>query len=255
MRGRPIHFCHSPGVALIVTLMMMSIMVMMVVGLAGVMRNEQAAARNLTYQVAAEQMADLGAREAMALVLSNSTSSIGFPTATGPGWMQVNGPAGKREVDLFSSNSAAQIKWLDRIGTNSLILSLPGAARGLIAACWTNVVTNGGNPNVPFGRYAWWVDDEGSKVNLNATGQNTNYLPFLNAFPIMGGLALCESFHVSDQQCLGLSSECSHCSEKLFAHIGIGQRHESHQSEWRKQHWQQCVSPNQGRCDGMVLER
>ena len=186
MRGRLIHFCHSPGVALIVTLMMMSIMVMMVVGLAGVMRNEQAAARNLTYQVAAEQMADLGAREAMALVLSNSTSSIGFPTATGPGWMQVNGPAGKREVDLFSSNSAAQIKWLDRIGTNSLILSLPGAARGLIAACWTNVVTNGGNPNVPFGRYAWWVDDEGSKVNLNATGQNTNYLPFLNAFPIIG---------------------------------------------------------------------
>jgi hypothetical protein len=186
VRGRLIHFCHSPGVALIVTLMMMSIMVMMVVGLAGVMRNEQAAARNLTYQVAAEQMADLGAREAMALVLSNSTSSIGFPTATGPGWMQVNGPAGKREVDLFSSNSAAQIKWLDRIGTNSLILSLPGAARGLIAACWTNVVTNGGNPNVPFGRYAWWVDDEGSKVNLNATGQNTNYLPFLNAFPIMG---------------------------------------------------------------------
>ena len=186
MRGRLIHFCHSPGVALIVTLMMMSIMVMMVVGLAGVMRNEQAAARNLTYQVAAEQMADLGAREAMALVLSNSTSSIGFPTATGPGWMQVNGPAGKREVDLFSSNSAAQIKWLDRIGTNSLILSLPGATRGLIAACWTNVVTNGGNPNVPFGRYAWWVDDEGSKVNLNATGQNTNYLPFLNAFPIMG---------------------------------------------------------------------
>lgn len=186
MRGRLIHFCHSPGVALIVTLMMMSIMVMMVVGLAGVMRNEQAAARNLTYQVAAEQMADLGAREAMALVLSNSTSSIGFPTATGPGWMQVNGPAGKREVDLFSSNSVAQIKWLDRIGTNSLILSLPGAARGLIAACWTNVVTNGGNPNVPFGRYAWWVDDEGSKVNLNATGQNTNYLPFLNAFPIMG---------------------------------------------------------------------
>jgi hypothetical protein len=186
VRGRLIHFCHSPGVALIVTLMMMSIMVMMVVGLAGVMRNEQAAARNLTYQVAAEQMADLGAREAMALVLSNSTSSIGFPTATGPGWMQVNGPAGKREVDLFSSNSAAQIKWLDRIGTNSLILSLPGAARGLIAACWTNVVTNGGNPNVPFGRYAWWVDDEGSKVNLNATGQNTNYLPFLNAFPIIG---------------------------------------------------------------------
>ena len=77
--------------------MMMSVLVMMVVGLAGVMRNEQAAARNLTYQVIADQMADLGARVAMAAVLSNSTGSIGRPAASGPGWMCINGTA----VGLF----------------------------------------------------------------------------------------------------------------------------------------------------------
>ena len=92
------------GVALVVTLMMMSVLVMMVVGLAGVMRNEQAAARNLTYQIIAEQMADLGGREAMAVVLSNSIGGIGRPSATGPGWMVTNGVW----VPLFSSNSAAQ---------------------------------------------------------------------------------------------------------------------------------------------------
>ena len=170
------------GVALVVTLMMMSVLVMMVVGLAGVMRNEQAAARNLTYQIIAEQMADLGAREAMALVLSNSTSSIGFPTATGPGWMVTNGVW----VPLFSSNSAAQLKNLEEIGTNSLILSLPDGERGRVMAAWTNVVTPGGNASAPVGRYAWWVGDEGSKANLNAVAAaNANLFPLSTNYPLM----------------------------------------------------------------------
>lgn len=171
---------HSPGVALVVTLMMMSILVMMVVGLAGVMRNEQAAARNLTYQVLADQMADLGAREAMAVVLSNSAAGIGTPSATGPGWMRSKGAL----VPLFSSNPAAQLKNLEEIGTNSLILSLPDPVRGGVRACWSNVLPP--LASQPIGRYAWWVDDEGSKVNLNAVGPNNTslYLPLLTNFPI-----------------------------------------------------------------------
>lgn len=173
------------GVALVVTLMMMSILVMMVVGLAGVMRNEQAAARNLTYQVLAEQMADLGAREAMALVLTNSAGSIGRPSATGPGWILTNGVL----VPLMSSNNSSQVKNLDALGANSLILSLPTTAGviGTVNASWTNVSMVGSGANVPpIGRYAWWVDDEGTKVNLNAVGSNnTNlYLPLLTNFPI-----------------------------------------------------------------------
>lgn len=167
--------------ALVVTLLMMSILVMMVVGLAGVMRSEQAAARNLTYQVIADQMAELGAKQAMAAVLSNSTGSIGEFSATGPGWMFTN----KVFVPLFSSNSAGQMKNLEEIGTNSLVFSLPASgARGRIMACWTNVLAP--SASQPLGRYAWWVDDEGTKVNLNATGSNnTNrYLPLLTNFPI-----------------------------------------------------------------------
>lgn len=173
---------HPPGprgVALVVTLMMMSVLVMMVVGLAGVMRNEQAAARNLTYQVIADQMADLGARVAMAAVLSNSTGSIGRPAASGPGWMCINGTA----VGLFSSNASGQLKNLEEIGTNSLVLGLPDTTRGQLMASWSNLV---GPAGFVIGRYAWWVDDEGTKVNLNAIGSNnTNvYLPLLTAFPI-----------------------------------------------------------------------
>jgi hypothetical protein len=168
-------------VALVVTLMMMSVLVMMVVGLAGVMRNEQAAARNLTYQVLAEQMAELGAREAMGVILSNSTGSIGRPSATGPGWMMTNGVF----VPLFSSNAAGQLKNLEEIGTNSLILSLPDGVRGRVMAAWTNVVPPGEIATRPIGRYAWWVDDEGTKADLNAVGSNNSlYLPLLTNFPL-----------------------------------------------------------------------
>jgi len=168
-------------VALVVTLMMMSILVMMVVGLAGVMRNEQAAARNLTYQVLAEQVAEVGARQGMTAVLT-STPAAGQMTATGPGWML----AGNTTRYLFSpAASAAQIKNLERIGTNSLILGLPTDLRGSIFAGWSNLSLPGQPTNRPIARYAWWVDDEGTKLNLNAVGSNnTNvFLPLLTNFP------------------------------------------------------------------------
>jgi len=173
----------SPGVALVVTLMMMSVLVMMVVGLAGVMRNEQAAARNLTYQVLADQMAEIGVQEAMATVLSNSPPS-GTPTATGPGWM-----FNRTSVPLFSmpEPATAGSKNLEQIGTNSLILSLASntSVRGSIPAGWVEVRPPGAATQPAIGRYAWWVDDEGTKLNLNAVGPNntSNFLPLLTDFP------------------------------------------------------------------------
>jgi len=171
----------SPGVALVVTLMMMSVLVMMVMGLAGVMRNEQSAARNLTYQVLAEQLAEVGARQGMTAVLT-STPAAGQMTATGPGWIL----AGNTTRYLFSPASSAQdVKNLERIGTNSLILGLPAGVRGSIYAGWSNISLPNPSANTPIGRYAWWVDDEGTKLNLNAVGSNnTNlFLPLLTNFP------------------------------------------------------------------------
>ena len=95
-------FAASRGVALVVTLMMMSVLVMMVVGLAGVMRNEQAAARNLTYQVLADQLAEIGARAGMAAVQEISAGGSALPTATGPGWAYLNS-----ERPLYSTGAVA----------------------------------------------------------------------------------------------------------------------------------------------------
>lgn len=177
----------SSGVALILTLMMMSVLIMMVVTLAGVMRNEQASVRNLTYQVQAEQMADLGARQAMAMILSNTPVSTNNDviTATGPGWMLSNS---SRRM-LFPATTNQGVKNVEEIGTNSLILSLgsnsSGLIRGNLTAGWSNVVEPGAaTPPVPMGRFTYWVDDEGTKVNLNATGSNnTNrYLPLWTSY-------------------------------------------------------------------------
>lgn len=183
-----LRFAHGQpaGVALVVTLLMMSILTMMVVGLAAVMRNEQAAARNLTYQVLAEQMAEIGARQAMATVLSNSPAS-GQPCATGPGWMLANGTL----VPLFSSNTANQSVNLEKVGTNSMILSIFSGQSGDVRADWTNVVPPAADANFPVGRYAWWVDDEGTKANLNQIGDDktsasttTSLLPLQTSFPL-----------------------------------------------------------------------
>lgn len=169
-----------PGVALVVTLMMMSVLVMMVVGLAGVMRNEQAAARNLTYQVLAEQMADLGARRGMAAVLAGNLNNQ--PAITGPGWMR----SGSTFSSLFSVGASGDNKNLEEIGTNSMILGLPDNVRGEIRVGWSNLVPPNNPANRPVGRFAFWVDDEGTKVNLNSVGSNnTNlFLPLLTAFPV-----------------------------------------------------------------------
>ncbi len=170
----------SSGVALVVTLMMMSVMVMMVVGLAGVMRNEQAAARNLTYQVLAEQLAEVGAQQGMTAVLT-STPAAGQVTATGPGWIL----AGNTTRYLVSpAISERQIKNLEEVGTNSLILGLRDGVRGGVYAGWTNLSLPGQPTNRPIGRYAWWVDDEGTKLNLNAVGSNNSnvFLPYLTKY-------------------------------------------------------------------------
>jgi len=169
----------SPGVALVVTLLMMSVLVMMVVGLAGVMRNEQAAARNLTYRMLAEQLAEIGTREAAALLLSNAPGS-----ASGPGWIQ----NGNRFVPLFLTNPAGGRVNLDSLGRDSLIFSLPDKTltRTPQAGVWAgwNNVPDPLRPAVPIGRYSWWIDDEGTKVNLNAVGgTNTSVLPQLTNFP------------------------------------------------------------------------
>jgi hypothetical protein len=171
----------SRGVALIVTLMMMSVLVMMVIGLAGVMRNEQAAARNLTYQVLAEQLAEIGTRQAMGIVRSNS---IGINPrslkATGPGWMVCDGS----QIPLYPVATNQGSKNVEELGTNSLILSLGTnpANRGILLAGWSNLST--GAPTVPFGRYTWWVDDEGGKLNVNYTGSSrTRILPWTADFP------------------------------------------------------------------------
>jgi hypothetical protein len=172
MKGKPPS--HAPAVALVVTLMMMAVLVMMVVGLAGVMRIEHGAARNLTYQVVAEQLAEVAVRQAMTAVLT-STPAAGVPSATGPGWIQ----AGGRTLALVSpatpdSQWDEDTKNLERIGTNSLILDT-GSGFGGVFAGWVDVVSP---PVAPenrtnlVGRFAWWVDDEGTKLNLNAVGSN-----------------------------------------------------------------------------------
>ena len=172
----------SRGVALVVTLMMMSIIVTMVVGLGGVMRNEQAAARNLSYQVLADQMAEIGVRQGMAAVLAASPPRAAGITATAPGRILANGQI----YPLFLSNNGSLLANFERMGQGSMILSRPLNQPGTLSANWSNLSAPTGTREV-IGRFSWWVDDEGSKANLNAIGQtNTHLYGLVTNSPLMG---------------------------------------------------------------------
>lgn len=182
MTRRPLPSIAPSGVALVVTLMMMSIIVMMVVGLGGVMRNEQAAARNLSYQVLADQMAEIGVRQGMAAVLAASPPRASGITATGPGRILANGLS----YPLFLSNASIATVNFERMGQGSMILSRPLNQPGILTAHWSNLSVPTGSREV-IGRFSWWVDDEGSKANLNAIGStNTNLFALITNSPLLG---------------------------------------------------------------------
>jgi hypothetical protein len=172
----------SRGVALVVTLMMMSVIVMMVVGLGGVMQSEQAAARNLTYQVLADQMAEIGVRQGMAAVLAASPPRVQGISATAPGRILANGLI----YPLFLSNESSAMVNFERMGQGSMILSRPLNQPGSLTASWSNVSALA-SPQPVIGRFSWWVDDEGGKVNLNAIGTtNTKLFALVTNSPLAG---------------------------------------------------------------------
>lgn len=154
---------HQHGAALIVTLLLLTLLVVVVTGFLSTTRVEQMAARNYTYQSAAEQMAQLATKQAINALRTNyqtATSSIIF--ATQPGAMAVfGGASGTQLLPLYSSNSANTTN-LNSLATNGWIT---GNAAQAVNVGLINVSDNAGRP---IGRYGFFIDDESAKLPLNA---------------------------------------------------------------------------------------
>ena len=194
------HFSHS-GAALVITLAVLGIVVLLVVGFSISMRVEQIAARNFTSVNTARQLAKAGLEEAIFLIRTNTPAitSSANSYVTMPGVVIPHTAGASPQKELFSTNAIANAGSVNLNSRQSVIGSNANYSTvdsRQIYANWVNVCTNGAASGAPLtGRYAFWVDDEATKININAACARTDNLGAtmrnvdLTALGITGGTA------------------------------------------------------------------
>jgi hypothetical protein len=160
------HESPQSGVALVLTLLIISMLVVVVVGFVSVSRLEQMAARNYTYQTAAEQMAQRATGQAMerlAAALAAGTGSGMY--ATQPGMVHLSGGATE---PLYSQGANATN--INALMTNGFVTGNASDAINVEFA----TVQNAGGP--PIGRVAFYIVDETVKLPVNHASARRNHL-------------------------------------------------------------------------------
>jgi hypothetical protein len=182
------------GSALILTLLITALLATITVSFLSTSRVEQIAARNFSRQNAASGLAELATGQAMAQIQKGFTITGNATTVitTQPGaiWQYTfssgscNAVATKNPVELFSgtsnasTNGTANLNNLQNPSSNATLTSnssnnqwtITGNASQQINVPMENITSNG----TIVGRVAYYVDDEGTKLNANsAIGNRT----------------------------------------------------------------------------------
>lgn len=175
---------NERGVALILTLSILVLVTLLVVSFAISMRVENSASRAQSDAVKAREFAMAGVNEAISqLQVATPPINAGTNYITSPGLIRWRISGIASNVPLYTTD-----------GTNAVV-DINLAYRGLINrvanrrmyVSWHNwTLTNSipwiygayatTKPAVLIGRYAYWVDDEATKVNINAACQRTDPL-------------------------------------------------------------------------------
>jgi hypothetical protein len=186
---------YERGVALVLTLAILVIATILVVGFVSSMRTERQAATSLGSNVNASIISQSALDHAISILARNIPQPLGpgvTPAAQNwainPGLLTTFSVSGNTAIPLNSgdpSGSDPNLNSLELGGTNSDIL---GPNNSPMRAAWVNLpsdpskTASATNPIV--GRYAFWIDDENSKININtAFGK-----PFPNPLPIPAAL-------------------------------------------------------------------
>jgi len=167
------------GVALILTLGILVLLTLLVIAFAVSMRVENTASKTFNDFIKARELAQAGVDEAVGVIrmaappvstLTNYVTAPGVIYTWSPNiltpthWMTTplftwdpSNPNGK-EVDLNTNNLITGISAAYVVGSSQLWVG------------WSNVVATVNGVNQLVGRYAYWVDDESAKVDLNVAG-------------------------------------------------------------------------------------
>ncbi len=178
MKRSPRYLTNQRGVALVITLAVLGAVVLLAMGFAISMRTEQIAARTYSHSALSRQLADGAVDEAIFLIRTNTpvilqSSPLTTYWVSRPGQILRHGPvADDLMFSVFSPLSSAgtfNMNLDSTIITNNTIYDT--ATKRQIFVDWITIGTNGqsaaaGNPII--GRYAYWVDDEASKINVNS---------------------------------------------------------------------------------------
>ncbi len=190
------------GSALVLVLLVIALLTTTVVGFLSTARIEQLAARNFSNQNAATGLAELATQQAMAKIAlgfnttGNLTGNYTSVVTTQPGaihkYFFQNGTVTQNTtVELFSSgnltvnststplagNSSAEIANLNNlsnpVGNATSTLSLTGNSSEEINVNMEEIRDAEGNL---VGRIAYYIDDELTKININAATENRSTL-------------------------------------------------------------------------------
>ena len=177
--------------ALILTLLVIVLLSTIVTSFLSSTRTEQTATRNYTSKTQAEQFAISATQQAMAKIQQgftvNGTATTVITTQPGAIWQYTfaggscNAVTGKNPVALFSTNGTTTVNLnnLQNPGNSTSSASsnqwtITGIASERINVVMENVTTAGSSQ--PIGRIAYYVDDEGTKLNVNAATGNRSTL-------------------------------------------------------------------------------
>ena len=167
------------GIALILTLAILVMVTMLVIAFAVSMRVENTASKNFNDLIKARQLAQAAVDQAVAAI-RNATPVVSTTTnyVTAPGVIYTL-PVGGSWVPnlLFTGYPAPPLPNTGSVdlNQNNLITGTdyPLGSSHLWVG-WSNVTASGTSRVI--GRFAYWVDDESAKVNLNVAGARGNDL-------------------------------------------------------------------------------
>ncbi len=175
------------GIALILTLSMLVLVTLLVIAFAVSMRVEQTASRNFNDVIKARQLAQ-GAVDQAVATLREATPPIKnaplttYVTSPGAIFTYSSGAWSTTPTytpDVIASNWGTVDMNSGNFITGATVEDPTNSPSGSstntpLIVGWTNLTqTFGGQPRL-VGRFAYWVDDESTKVNLNTAGTRGN---------------------------------------------------------------------------------
>ncbi len=216
------HPSRERGVALILTLAILALVTLLLIAFVTSMRVENMASRNFNNVIAARELAKGAIDQAAAQIRSGTplrtkngnlfTTYVTFPGAiytnfyngivNNFGSISLSSPINSSLPALISQTNLNDHFWIT--GSNNVEYANPVASAMNVG--WVYIAqdpTTTAGPNNPLtGRFAYWVDDEASKVNLNTAGATAatgsdplgvysgpNYVDLSQLLPRLGGLA------------------------------------------------------------------